>query len=128
MSPLKLEKFFPILLANPGKALATADVFRAFVRNDTIDHQRLKVPKQKWTSPTSLVEFNNDLEKAACLLDPKIIDLISEMKTQEGALAVGLSGSGATCFALYEDEQKCVESKLALERVGYWSIATAIMR
>lgn len=127
ISPLKLKNFSPILLANSGKILATADVFQAFAKNDTINHHRLKVPKRKWTSPTSLVEFNNDLEKAACLLDPKIIDLMSEMRNQEGALAVGLSGSGATCFAIYEDESKCVASKSTLERVGYWSIATTIM-
>ncbi len=81
----------PVLLVNPGVRLSTGDVFSAW---DGIDHG----PLGDWR------EGRNDLEPPACLLIPAIGELLEWLKRQAGATIVRMSGSGATCFALFDGD------------------------
>ena len=128
ISPLKIRNPGPILLANPGKVLFTKDVFRAYSEGyENFRSGQEPKPNQNWMGPATLAQLGNDLQKAARHLMPQVSDLMIKMNKQDGAIAVGLSGSGATCFAIYENEKKCVASASSLRELGFWSEATLIV-
>jgi 4-diphosphocytidyl-2-C-methyl-D-erythritol kinase len=90
-----------ILLVNPRVPLPTAEVFAA--RRGNFSPPRPLV--QPWTDLASfaaaLAERGNDLTEAAIGLRPVIADMLAFLRHTDGALHVAMSGSGATCFALY---------------------------
>jgi 4-diphosphocytidyl-2-C-methyl-D-erythritol kinase len=79
------------LLVNPRVPLSTADVFSAW---DGLD----RGPLGDWR------EGRNDLEAPARGLTPIIGDVLDWLKGREGSTFVRMSGSGATCFALFDSE------------------------
>jgi 4-diphosphocytidyl-2-C-methyl-D-erythritol kinase len=81
----------PVLLVNPRIALSTAAVFAAW---DGIDHG----PLGDWR------DGRNDLEAPARALVPAIAEIIAWLAAQLGANFVRMSGSGATCFALFDSD------------------------
>ena len=81
----------PVLLVNPLVALSTAAVF---ARWDGVDRGALG----NWR------DGRNDLEPAARALVPEIDAVLEWLREQDGAKSVRMSGSGATCFAVFADE------------------------
>ncbi|MGZ5904201.1 MAG: 4-(cytidine 5'-diphospho)-2-C-methyl-D-erythritol kinase [Reyranella sp.] len=91
-----------ILLVNPGTALATRDVFEA--RRGPFS---TAVPvTQPWRDlpdfVAALARRGNDLSDAAIALRPAIADVLGFLRNSNGARYAAMSGSGATCFALYD--------------------------
>jgi 4-diphosphocytidyl-2-C-methyl-D-erythritol kinase len=90
-----------ILLVNPGAALSTPEVFAAR-RGDFSPERPVAQP---WSDLAGLVEAlgqrGNDLAAAAVSLRPVIGDVLAALRVTEGVRYVAMSGSGATCFALY---------------------------
>jgi 4-diphosphocytidyl-2-C-methyl-D-erythritol kinase len=106
----------PVLLVNPRKPLATGPVFAAWDGKD-----RGPLPG----GPVSKIaaEGRNDLEAAAISLCPGVAEVLSALRQNQAEL-VRMSGSGATCFALYRSHdvmQKSAE-KLASERPHWWQM------
>jgi 4-diphosphocytidyl-2-C-methyl-D-erythritol kinase len=103
----------PILLANPGKNLATADVYRmadqlggALTKNragSTMPALSGSTQDLRDAAPALRDLLINDLEPAARRLCPSIARIADRMAGQ-GALAVGMTGSGATVFGVFESE------------------------
>ena len=100
----------PVLLVNPGVALSTGEVFSAWDGDD-------RGPLDDWR------EGRNDLEAPARGLVPAIGDMIDWLGRQEGANFVRMSGSGATCFALFDSETAC-ERAAANCPPNWWHLAT----
>lgn len=110
--PLALPKL-PCLLVNPRVAVATKDVFTALgLRNgellvgvaDVI--QAMVWPEagaslEEWVE--AFADSSNDLEEPATRLQPVIGGVISALNATNGAWLARMSGSGATCFAIYEN-------------------------
>lgn len=90
-----------ILLVNPRVALPTPDVFKA--RRGAFSEPRPLIP---WTDlegfAVALAERGNDLTDAAIALRPVVADVLAFLRQSDGAFYAAMSGSGATCFALYE--------------------------
>ena len=90
-----------ILLVNPGTPLPTAEVFRR--REGAFSSPKPLTPP--WTDlrgfAAALAERGNDLTPAAVALRPIIADVLAALRSTD-ALHVAMSGSGATCFALFE--------------------------
>ncbi|MEA2852242.1 MAG: 4-diphosphocytidyl-2-C-methyl-D-erythritol kinase [Rhodospirillaceae bacterium] len=91
-----------ILLVNPGTPLPTRDVFEA--RRGPFS---TAVPvTQPWRNlpelVTALVRRGNDLSDAAISLRPPIAEVLTFLHNSRGARYAAMSGSGATCFALYD--------------------------
>jgi len=93
-----------VLLVNPDVALSTRDVFAA-------RHGAFPAPRQAPQSWQSLAEFagilaqrGNDLTAAAVSLAP-IVGQVLEALLRTGARHSAMSGSGATCFALYDSPE-----------------------
>ena len=95
-----------LLLVNPRIALATPSVYRQFREEDVI----APAPRAKPIGPfadskaliAALAETRNDLERVALRLCPDIGEVLSALK-DSGADLARMSGSGATCFALFAD-------------------------
>lgn len=102
----------PVLLVNPGRALSTGAVF---ARWDGVD----RGPLEGWR------EGRNDLETAAIELVPEIADVLNWLRAQPGAEFVRMSGSGATCFALFESVEKR-DSAAERVRESWWRLATEL--
>lgn len=96
----------PILLVNPRVAVPTAAVFR---RWDGVD----RGPLRDWKTG------RNDLTAAATALAPEIGTVLAWLCRQPGVTLARMSGSGATCFALYEGLAPIVPA-------AWWSVATTL--
>jgi len=80
----------PVLLTNPRIPLSTGAVFAGW---DGVDGG----PLGNWR------EGRNDLETPAIGLVPEIADVLGWLRGQPDATFVRMSGSGATCFAMFDD-------------------------
>ena len=92
-----------IVLVNPRVAVPTPAVFKALATR-----QNPPMPDTLPTWPDARVLANwlktqrNDLEAPAMAMAPVIGEVLAILATQPGALIARMSGSGATCFALFE--------------------------
>jgi 4-diphosphocytidyl-2-C-methyl-D-erythritol kinase len=102
----------PALLVNPRVELSTREVF---ARWDGTDHG----PLTDWR------HGRNDLEQAATSLAPQIGGILAWLSAQPGADGVRMSGSGATCFALFENEAQRDRAATAVPR-EWWRLATRL--
>ena len=113
----------PVLLANPMRAVSTGPVFKAW---DGVDRGGLGND----ISLSALREARNDLQPGAIGLCPEIEDVIQALEECPGALLVRMSGSGATCLALFADQAGRDAAHLQLRRrhAGWWLLGTALRK
>lgn len=115
-----------IVLCNPRIEVSTPAVFRALTRRD---NPPLPDPFPAWADAAALVQWlaaqRNDLEAPARALAPQIGAVIAALSAVPGALLARMSGSGATCFALFQDEETAAEAAEAMRRdhPGWWVAA-----
>lgn len=104
----------PVLLANPRHPLETGPVFRAW---DGVD----RGPLPAGSAREIALAGRNDLEGPAIGLCPAIADVLAGLRDTRPVLA-RMSGSGASCFALYEshDAMREAAGSLAAARPGWW--------
>ena len=111
----------PVLLVNPGVPVSTASVFAAW---DGVDGGALSTD-----SPlAAALDGRNDLEAPASAIAPEIESVLQVLKAAPGALLARMSGSGATCFALFEalgDRDAAAEAIAALHP-GWWKLSTRL--
>jgi 4-diphosphocytidyl-2-C-methyl-D-erythritol kinase len=108
---------FAMVLANPLKGVSTPDVFR---RLAVRENPPLTLPAGGgWLE--AIRAARNDLEPAARALVPEIA-VISAMLERQGASLVRMSGSGATCFGIFESPGAAERAAGALnsERPGWY--------
>ena len=115
-----------LVLVNPGIPVPTPQVFDrhagAFSKSSRFDHTPNKISELA----TLLRERTNDLTEAAMTVAPIIGDTIKALDDCRGALLTRLSGSGGTCFALFEHENDAKEAENALtKRKPNWWVRAA---
>jgi len=118
-----------ILLANPRKALPTASVFAAR-RGPFGDTGRFTaMPRDAIGLARALVPRRNDLTSAAIGLVPEINAVLASLARLPGALIARMSGSGATCFALFSDRgtAEAARMTLAVAEPGWWCAAGGLI-
>lgn len=105
------------VLVNPRVAVATGPVFAAW---DGIDRGAL--------NPADWRSGRNDLATGAIAMAPVIADVLDLLAAGRPEI-VRMSGSGATCFALYADaaDARAAVSRVRAERPGWWAEATALV-
>ena len=119
----------PLLLINPGVAVATAEVFAALETRHGAD---MTMPAGGFHDTADLLRFlettANDLEAPARKLHPVIGDVLKALASMPGALFERMSGSGATCFALFADEHSLsgAEQALRASHADWWIAASTI--
>ena len=116
----------PALLVNPGFAVSTAEIFKTFdgQPSDTLPQG------QNWRGSLYDIAMagGNDLQAIALSLQPEIDDVIKLISAQQGCRLARMSGSGATCFGLFETYK---QAQIAMDRVKsyhphYWCHAVML--
>jgi len=119
-----------ILLANPRKPLATAAVFARRRGPFTDDDDRSKpMPRDAAGLAELLVLRRNDLTEAAIELVPEIGDVLARLRALPGVLLARMSGSGATCFALFHDRAAAEQARrtVAAAEPEWWCAAAGFV-
>jgi 4-diphosphocytidyl-2-C-methyl-D-erythritol kinase len=129
--PLSLP-IMPCVLVNPRVPVATRDVFAAL----GLRHGELLVgaadviQATAWPEQGASVEdwvevlaaSSNDLEAPATRIQPVIGEVIAALSAANGAWLARMSGSGATCFAIFENtaEAQRAAQKIQLDHPQWW--------
>jgi 4-diphosphocytidyl-2-C-methyl-D-erythritol kinase len=129
--PLSLPKM-PCVMVNPRIAVATKDVFAAL----GLRHGELLVGASDVFQATAWPEAGasvedwvealaagaNDLEAPAMRIQPVIGEVLAALSASNGAWLARMSGSGATCFAIYENtpEAERAAERIRLDHPGWW--------
>ena len=113
----------PMVLVNPGVPIATPAVFRALERRDGTglpdladdfgDADRLLA---------RLAETRNDLEAPAIRLAPVVGEVLARLRATSGCRLARMSGSGATCFAVFAGEAEAAAAAAAMPAT-WWAKA-----
>jgi len=111
----------PVLLVNPGVAVSTGPVFAAWDGRD-----RGAIGDGSLLGRAVL--GRNDLEAPARRIAPAIGDALSLLIDSGGTRLVRMSGSGATCFALYErpEDRAAAAEAIRIARPGWWCLESAL--
>ncbi|MFV1918033.1 4-(cytidine 5'-diphospho)-2-C-methyl-D-erythritol kinase [Sphingomonas sp. MJ1 (PH-R8)] len=112
----------PALLVNPGVGVSTAAVFG---RWDGVD----RGPIGRGDLLEVACSGRNDLEPPARSLAPAIDAVLALLERQPRTRLVRMSGSGATCFALFEDTLACASAAEAVRDAepAWWCLETALI-
>jgi 4-diphosphocytidyl-2-C-methyl-D-erythritol kinase len=129
--PLSLP-VMPCVMVNPRVPVATRDVFAALgLRNGELlvgasDVLKATAWPEKGASVEDWVEVlaasSNDLEAPATRIQPVIGEVIAALSATDGAWLSRMSGSGATCFAIFEntaDAQRAAQ-KIQADHPQWW--------
>jgi 4-diphosphocytidyl-2-C-methyl-D-erythritol kinase len=120
LSPAPRLPRFGIVLANPGVAVPTPAVFRA--------RQGAFTPPaalpDEWPDAAAMVldlaQTRNDLQAPAIGLQPVIGTVLNALAALPGALLARMSGSGATCFAIFASSEEASAAVQVIQRPGWW--------
>ena len=129
-APLTIRKLAAVLV-NPGVAVATKDVFAMLGLKPGGERKRAGRAR-RCRAPVAAIEFvageRNDLEPAAIRLQPVIARLLTALRRQPGCGVARMSGSGATCFALFTSSRAAAAAArhLAAAQPRWWVKATII--
>jgi 4-diphosphocytidyl-2-C-methyl-D-erythritol kinase len=129
--PLNLPKL-PCVMVNPCVPVATKDVFTALgLRNGELLVGATAVIESPawpdggatvadWVDALAIVP--NDLEAPAIRIQPLIGDVLSALDSSDGVLLSRMSGSGATCFAIYGDDTGAhrAAEKIRRDHADWW--------
>ncbi|MGO9389933.1 4-(cytidine 5'-diphospho)-2-C-methyl-D-erythritol kinase [Rhodoblastus sp.] len=131
--PIKLPPLFAVLV-NPRQPVETRAVFAKLglkpgENNGFGGHPAIAENMDFESLLRSLKKGRNDMEDAACVLAPVIGHVLAVLSGARGCRLARMSGSGATCFALFETCRQAGVAARAISR-GHpeWWVKTTILR
>jgi 4-diphosphocytidyl-2-C-methyl-D-erythritol kinase len=127
----------PCVLINPGVPVPTKDVFTAIglKPGDTFAPPAGHTNNVAWPSSANSAGWlaaiaggRNDLEPVAVKIQPVIAEVISLLGSARGCMLARMSGSGATCFGLFESDASAKSAAASLKDVHpqWWIEASAL--
>lgn len=128
-APLTLARL-PALLVNPGVAVSTKMVFAGWRSAADVDDPSIDdpIPGERPALLAYLARHGNDLERPAIELEPAIADVLGALRALPDCRLARMSGSGATCFALFDSIKVANAAAAALRNAqpGWWVRATVL--
>lgn len=121
LTPVSVPEF-PAILVNPGVAVPTGAVFNALPSKQ---NSAMDVP-EIWNTPTAFLTWlhqqRNDLQAPAIAQQPVIGAVLDTLENLPGQQIARMSGSGATCFALFDSEQaaQAGAAQIAAQAPSWW--------
>ena len=128
ITPVPLPKL-PALLVNPGVEVPTGAVFSALEkRENTAMPADMPLFDGVEDCAEWLAAQRNDLEPAALTVAPLIERALGDLRSSRDALMARMSGSGATCFALYPSLKAAhfAAYEIGAEHPDWWCVATEL--
>lgn len=137
LAPLALPRL-PCVLVNPRVAVATAEVFAALrlKRAELLVGTTDIVAAPAWPRAGAAIaqwfavlgKYGNDLEAPALKIAPAVGAVLAALRSLDGVRLARMSGSGATCFALFDDDAAAAAAATALRRAEpqWWVHAGAL--
>ena len=123
LSPAPTLPSFGMVLANPGAAVATPAVFAARAASGDAYSPVAALPAA-WSDTSTMARdlagTSNGLQAAAMALCPAIAEVLAALAAQPGCRLARMSGSGATCFALFDDATTAHRAATAMAGRGWW--------
>ena len=129
--PLKLPAL-PAVLANPGAVLPTKSVFAAWKRAASeplaLDVTAVAKIANREEYLQLLATQANDLESAAIAVEPAVAEVLAALRVLAGCRLARMSGSGATCFALFSSAAAAIEAAKALSsKYPHWWVRASAL-
>ena len=121
LTPVTLPKLF-ILLVKPNVAVSTADIFRKGFKQFSKPIDTPSSFDDIHTLIDYLKPLKNDLTENAISIAPQIADILTRLEKTDGCLLARMSGSGATCFGIFDNAESCNEA--AQHFSDHWVQAT----
>jgi 4-diphosphocytidyl-2-C-methyl-D-erythritol kinase len=117
-----------VVLVNPLIPLPTAKVYRGF-GGPFSPPARFAVPADATALAALLADRRNDLTESAIARAPIIADILERLAGLEHCLLARMSGSGATCFALFPHlaDAEAAAVHLRHDAPHWWIAATRLM-
>jgi 4-diphosphocytidyl-2-C-methyl-D-erythritol kinase len=126
LEPLDLPTL-DLVLANPRRAVPTARAFAGLGPIGSVQPSEAPAP----TSRSDLLDWlrgcSNDLEPPARRLVPTIDRVLEALAREPGCRLARMTGSGATCFGVFDDAPAAGRAAAALRRAHpeWWVVSTA---
>jgi 4-diphosphocytidyl-2-C-methyl-D-erythritol kinase len=122
LTPLPAFKPLHAVLVNPGVAVPTAEIFRAMGIAQGATHRAAITESQ------SIATWRNDMMDAAIAIAPGIAIVLHELNRQPSIITARMSGSGATCFGIFETATAAQEAAkvISAAQPAWWCVATLL--
>lgn len=123
ITPISDVQDMHFVLVNPHVPTPTASVFKNFAGN-------FSTPVPLSTNVDSVRTYRNDLTDAAIITTPVIRDVLAALSTTRGCLFHRLSGSGATCFGLYDSADAAHHAARTLQKnyPDWWIVSVGMAK
>ena len=122
LTPLTMQTGLHLVLVNPGIEVPTPSVFRAL---EARDNPAIELETEIFPTVDQLCLLRNDLQPPAKGQFPVIADVLSALEGSGASLA-RMSGSGATCFGIFEDGDRTAiaREQIVHDHPDWWCVAT----
>ena len=110
-----------LLLVNPLVPLSTAAVFKQLA-----PPYNQALPEITENDAVRLSGCGNDLEAVATRLVPEITDILQRFRRMPSCHAAQMSGSGASCFGIFDDLAEATAACTEFQQAGYWTKPTSL--
>jgi 4-diphosphocytidyl-2-C-methyl-D-erythritol kinase len=137
VTPVPLPRL-PCVLINPGVPVPTRDVFTAIglKPGDTFAPPAGRTNDVVWPASSAkaddwlvaIARGRNDLEPVAVKIQPVIAEVLSLLREADGCTLARMSGSGATCFGLFESDKSAARAAASMRPLypTWWVEASAL--
>ncbi|WP_428545640.1 4-(cytidine 5'-diphospho)-2-C-methyl-D-erythritol kinase [Profundibacter sp.] len=119
------------VLVNPRVGVSTPEVFKRLQYKDNAPMpEDIPVFETVRNLAGWLADQRNDLEGAAIEDQPRVAEVLAALRRLKGQLLTRMSGSGATCFALFGDEQSAKDAAqvISAQHPDWWVRNTRLGR
>jgi 4-diphosphocytidyl-2-C-methyl-D-erythritol kinase len=132
LSPSLSLPALPAVLVNPGVALTTKAVFARWTAPAAPPVALDVAAIAKLENRDALLQLvstqANDLEASAIALAPMIADVLAALRALAGCSLARMSGSGATCFAIFASASAAREAAKAVhDHYPHWWVQACVL-
>lgn len=106
---------FYLLIVNPKIHLSTPEVFKKFANNPAKKFREVSSRNGNFIDLFGIQNRRNDLTEAAIGIVPQIYGILGEIEVQNNCLVARMSGSGASCFGVFDNLK---DLELAYQNLG----------
>lgn len=118
----------PVVLVNPNKPVSTPAVFKT---RKPVFSEPMPLTQNCADAAEFIGELkkrHNDLQDAACALEPAVAEVLHVLENQPLCLFSAMSGSGGTCFGLFQTPENAANAAedIAATHPNWWVKQTAL--